>query len=124
MSVSGAGRLGARLRALALAAGAVVAQATLQSLLAAELGARWRSSWAGALDGAALAAGLLLGALALWRWRRGRGLPPLVLDGTAALALLALLAAGALWAERPLPLGGLMGGETCGRTADALESQA
>jgi hypothetical protein len=110
-----------------MAAAAVAAQATLESLLAAELGARWRGRWASALDGAALVAGLALGALVLWRWRRGRALPKLALDGTAALAALALLAAGALFAERRAPvepLAALVDADSCGRAADALESQA
>jgi hypothetical protein len=126
------GRPWRRLRDFAAAALAIAAQATLQSLASAELDARWHGRWRPAVDGAALAAGLVLGAAALWRWRRGRGLPRLSLEGTAALVVVGLLTAHSLWSTRaarrdapdPRPLAALLDGDTCGRAADTLESQA
>ena len=84
-------------RTWAVAVAQLGASALAQSLLTAELTARWHGRWAGALDvTAALAAAALAGTLA-WRWRRGRLRGPIVLDGAAGLALLALVAAGAAW---------------------------
>jgi hypothetical protein len=87
-------------RTLLVAAAQLGASALVQSLLTAELTARWHGRWASALDvTAALAAAAVVGTLA-WRWRRGRLRGPIVLDGAAGLALLALLAAGATWLDR------------------------
>jgi hypothetical protein len=84
-------------RTIVMAAAQLGASALVQSLLTAELTARWHGRWASALDvAAALAAAAVVGTLA-WRWRRGRLRGPIVLDGAAGLALLALVAAGAAW---------------------------